>query len=38
MPDVLWEDVAASFEIDGSVKLVYVEAAGSLTIWQALAD
>ena len=28
MPDMLWEDVAASFDIDGSVKLVYAEAAG----------
>jgi hypothetical protein len=38
MPDMLWEDnVAASFTIDGSVKLVYVEAAGSMTIWQELA-
>jgi hypothetical protein len=38
MPDMLWEDVEASFKIDGSMKLVYVEAAGSMTIWQALAD
>ena len=37
MPDVLWEDAAASFDIDGSVKLVYVEAAVSATIWQELA-
>lgn len=36
MPDILWEDVAASFRIDGSVKLAYVEAAGSMTIWQEL--
>ena len=28
MPDMLWEDIAASFDIDGSVKLVYAEAAG----------
>ena len=38
MPDMIWEDVAASFEIDGSAKLVYIEAAGSVTIWQALTD
>ncbi len=38
MPDVLWENVAACLEIDGSVKLVYVEAAGSVRIWQAPAE
>jgi hypothetical protein len=38
MPDVLWQDVAAAFRIDGSVKLVYADAAGSMAIWHALAE
>jgi hypothetical protein len=35
MPDVLWQDVAAAFRVDGSVKLVYADAAGPMAIWQA---
>lgn len=37
-PALSWEDVAASFVIDGSVKTVYIDAAGSMVIWQALMD
>jgi hypothetical protein len=37
-PGLLWEDLAGSFAVDGSVKTVYIEGAGSMTTWQALAD
>jgi hypothetical protein len=33
-----WEDISASFEIDGSLKTVQIDAAGSEMIWQALMD
>jgi hypothetical protein len=37
-PGLLWEDLAGFFAVDGSVKTVYVEGAGSMAAWQALAD
>jgi hypothetical protein len=38
VPGLLWEDLAGSFAVDASVKTVYIEGAGSMTTWQALAD